>query len=223
MENSIRVPCDCAAVYTTGHMTTWVYSIQPMGMKNSIRVLCEMDTGQGGWTVIQRRVNGSVSFEKSWDDYRDGFGYVNGEFWLGLENIYNIVSQNTYDLRIDLEDWDNKTAYAQYSNFNISNAFDRYRLSVGDYRGTAGDALNHEDLNTDGDFEYTHNRRVFHVESKRGGWWHEHTGICNLNGPYIEAKVPYRWDNIYWAIARPYNMKTTRMMIRPSAFVQRQV
>lgn len=71
----------------------------------------------GGWTVIQRRVDGSVSFDRSWRDYRDGFGDLQSEFWLGNDHIHDLSSQGDYILRIDLEDWSNKHKHAIYQRF----------------------------------------------------------------------------------------------------------
>lgn len=71
----------------------------------------------GGWTVIQKRQDGSVDFNRTWNEYREGFGDLNGEFWLGNENIHKITSQGDYSLRIDLEDWNNKHKHAFYQIF----------------------------------------------------------------------------------------------------------
>nr|KAG5695458.1 hypothetical protein BaRGS_011300 [Batillaria attramentaria] len=103
-----------------------------------IRVYCDNDTAGGGWTVIQRRINGSVDFYRGWEDYENGFGDVTGEFWLGLLNIHRLTSSKNYTLRVDLEDFDGKTAYTEYSNFRISGPDQKYRLSIGGSRGNAG-------------------------------------------------------------------------------------
>lgn len=71
----------------------------------------------GGWTVIQRRLDGSVSFDRNWRDYRDGFGDLHSEFWLGNDHIHDLSSQGEYSLRIHLQDWSNKHKHALYQSF----------------------------------------------------------------------------------------------------------
>ncbi|NXH81087.1 FCN2 protein, partial [Edolisoma coerulescens] len=110
-------PVDCASVYYNGLRRSGIYSILPSVRDVPIEVLCEMDTEGGGWTVIQRRQDGSVDFNRTWNEYKEGFGDLNGEFWLGNDNIHRMTSQGDYSLRIDLEDWNNKHKHAFYQVF----------------------------------------------------------------------------------------------------------
>ena len=55
-----------------------------------------METDCGGWTVLQRRKDGSVDFYRDWVDYEEGFGDLNGEFSLGLSKIHRLTD---YTLR----------------------------------------------------------------------------------------------------------------------------
>ncbi|OWF39987.1 Angiopoietin-related protein 4 [Mizuhopecten yessoensis] len=57
-------------------------------------------TDGGGWTVLQHRLNGSVSFNRSWTDYVTGFGDLRGDFWLGLEYIHVLTSRGVNVRRI---------------------------------------------------------------------------------------------------------------------------
>ena len=66
-----------------------VYYIDPDGL-GEFKVFCDQTTAGGGWTVFQKRFDGTVDFFRTWDDYRQGFGNLNGEFWLGLDKIYRL-------------------------------------------------------------------------------------------------------------------------------------
>ena len=73
---------DCLALYNNGFDTNGVYTISPTVHGNPIDVWCDME--EGGWTIIQRRQDGSEDFYRGWTDYVSGFGNKTGEHWLGL-------------------------------------------------------------------------------------------------------------------------------------------
>ena len=54
-----------------------------------------METDGGGWTVFQKRMDGTVNFYRGWKDYLCGFGDFHGEFWLGLNKIHRLTSSNS--------------------------------------------------------------------------------------------------------------------------------
>nr|KAG5689853.1 hypothetical protein BaRGS_012203 [Batillaria attramentaria]KAG5689856.1 hypothetical protein BaRGS_012206 [Batillaria attramentaria] len=136
-------------------------------------------------------MNGQMDFYRNWTDYDAGFGDLRYEFWLGLENIYRLTSSQSHELRVDLEDWDGSTAYAEYSQFSISGPDDFYRLSVSGYTGTAGDSINvaasdqnqnNQQFSTpDQDHD---NSATLHCAkgNNHGGWWFNACGYANLNG-----------------------------------------
>uniref|UniRef100_A0A3Q3W1D9 Fibrinogen C-terminal domain-containing protein n=1 Tax=Mola mola TaxID=94237 RepID=A0A3Q3W1D9_MOLML len=93
---------DCQDLFVQGQRASGVYSIQPEGSQ-PFNVLCEM-TSEAGWTVIQKRYDGSQNFNQLWERYKRGFGSLNGEFWLGLENIHAISKQGSYILQVELTD-----------------------------------------------------------------------------------------------------------------------
>ncbi|TMS18887.1 Angiopoietin-1 [Larimichthys crocea] len=106
--------------------------------KNRLQVYCDMDTAGGGWTVFQRRFNGSVDFQRSWREYKMGFGDVLGEHWLGNEALHLMTSQGQYSLRVELNDWEGNSAYSHYDRFTLANERQQYRLYLRGYSGTAG-------------------------------------------------------------------------------------
>ena len=87
--------------------------------------------------MFQKRLDGSVSFYRYWDDYKNGFGNLNDEFWLGLDKIYRLTNKEYSRLRVDLEETTGNTAYAEYDMFAVTNETTKYKLSLGMYSGIA--------------------------------------------------------------------------------------
>ena len=100
-----------------------------------------MVTDGGGWTVFQRRLNGSVDFFLGWESYKNGFGNLNGEFWLGNDNLHRLTAAGNVTLRVDLEDFEDGIRYAEYTTFKVADEGDKFRLLIGGYNGTAGDSM----------------------------------------------------------------------------------
>ena len=94
-----------------------------------------MQTDGGGWTVFQKRQNGSVDFFLGWSDYKEGFGNMSSEFWLGLDKLHRLTESGQNILRIDLTNFYQEHAYAKYGNFSISSELDGYRLIIGLFSG----------------------------------------------------------------------------------------
>ena len=112
-----------------------------------MQVLCDMTTNGGGWTVFQRRLNGSVDFYRDWSSYKNGFGDLHGEFWLGNDNLHRLTAAGNVSLRVDLEDFEGNITYAEYATFKVADQIDKYRIQIGGYSGTAGDGLNEQRYN----------------------------------------------------------------------------
>ena len=66
---------------------------------------------------------------------KEGFGNLNGEFWLGLDKIHRLTVSGGYRLRMDLEDIHGKTAFAEYSSFSVTSERAKYQLSLGSSSG----------------------------------------------------------------------------------------
>jgi hypothetical protein len=124
----------CARLYKSGERKDGVYTIDPDKL-GCFRVRCDMQTDGGGWTVFQRRQDASVGFYRGWQDYKNGFGDLNGNFWLGLDEIHRLSKSGQNVLRVDLMDWTGDTAYAKYGSFSVASESDGYRLDLGSFSG----------------------------------------------------------------------------------------
>ena len=212
---------DCSDLLKSGHTQSGVYSVNPDG-KGSFTVYCDMRTDGGGWTVFQRRQDGSVDFYRGWNDYKSGFGQLTAEFWLGNDKIHRLTASRPSSLRVELKDWNGVRKYAKYGRFNIGDEQAQYRLEVGSYLGTAGDSLTGS---------HSHNNMVFTTKDRdndrdsyincaveyTGAWWYNGCHNSNLNGKYQTGGENdckgARWSTFRGCLS----LKFTEMKLRPSS------
>ena len=113
-----------------------VYNTNFCGIcKLAVQGYCDAYSDGGGWLVVQRRKDGSVSFNRGWVEYEEGFGDLNGEFWYGLTSLHCLTSQGQWELHIDLTHTNGTKTYLHYKQFTIGSASDDYPLQISQYKG----------------------------------------------------------------------------------------
>ncbi|XP_058117507.1 angiopoietin-2-like [Anopheles ziemanni] len=185
------------------------------------RRFCQFATEGSAWTVVQCRnwYDLQENFNRSWNEYKHGFGDLGYEFWFGNDFIHRLSYDDNVELRIELEDFDGHRAYAQYGTFRMESEKFNYNLMVSDYRGNASDALSYHN---DQDFS-TYDRPndksdTFPCALTFGsGWWFNSCAESNLNGKYyLENPRAHKSTGILWETwLGDYSLKSVKMMIRP--------
>ncbi|XP_023017974.2 microfibril-associated glycoprotein 4 [Leptinotarsa decemlineata] len=214
------LPKSCKEVQTKGNNVSGIYEIQPNMSQEPLMVLCDMETMGGGWTHIQKRFDGSQDFYLGWREYKFGFGNLNGEFWLGLENIYLSTAKEPTELLVEVIDRDNVKAHAHYKAFAIGSEGAGYPLSVlRDCTGDAGDALTYHlgmKFSTKDFDQDTYGQHCAVLFS--GAWWYKDCHISNLNGKYRNSVLSdqYKYQGMHWKTFRnhEYSHAKSRMLIR---------
>ncbi|XP_037813682.1 ryncolin-1-like, partial [Lucilia sericata] len=186
-------------------------------------VSCDNQTDGGGWTVIQRRINGSVDFYRKWSEYKMGFGDIEGEFFIGLDKLHALTTElQPVELLIQLKDFNNTLTYAKYAEFIVEDELENYKLlKVGKYSGNATDSFSpHQGYmftTKDRDNDLDTNEKNC-AEYFKSAWWFHACFNSNLNGKYHAKEVSTNTNfGICWNSSRgcKHSLKFVQMMIRP--------
>uniref|UniRef100_A0A6I8PGX1 Fibrinogen C-terminal domain-containing protein n=2 Tax=Ornithorhynchus anatinus TaxID=9258 RepID=A0A6I8PGX1_ORNAN len=216
-----KLPLDCHQLFLEGERQSRVFWIQPAGSQPFL-ANCEM-TPEGGWTVIQRRLDGSVDFNQPWETYKAGFGDPHGEFWLGLEKMHQLAQGWRNYLSIQLQDWEGNFYSAQFP-FHLGGEDTDYSLQLLELgTGEAEIALGDRQPLPFSTWDKDHDLQAALNCAKHlsGGWWFSTCGHSNLNGKYflsIPRQRHQRKKGIFWKAwrGRYYPLRATTMRIRPS-------
>ncbi|XP_070173633.1 ficolin-1-B-like [Littorina saxatilis] len=185
-----------------------------------ITVYCDQTTDIGGWIVFQRRQDASVDFYRNWTEYRNGFGDLEGNFWLGLDALHNLTTSRRYQLRVDLKMWNETQGYATYSGFYVEGSDNNFTLHFDNFTGgNAGDSLSYhrgQQFSTKDRDHDPSSRNCAQVT--HGAWWYSNCHLSNLNGDYKTSSSAPNLDGLRWYTfgrRSSYSMKFTEMKIRP--------
>ncbi|XP_053502224.1 fibrinogen like 1B isoform X3 [Ictalurus furcatus] len=229
---------DCSELFDRLRPESGFYRIRPDTTLEPFLVYCDMEDG-GGWTVVQKRCNGKVDFNRDWEEYKNGFGHFKSrkdEFWLGNDHIHSLLYRGEKVMKIDLMDWNGEKSYAMYDNFKVADEKDKYRLYFGVYSGRAGDALSGGSSMVE-QWSASHSGMQFSTKKQdndrylqgncavenMGGWWYNRCHAANLNGKFYQGgKYTAKHDNgVVWSTWRGfwYSLRHTSMKVRPTAFM----
>ncbi|XP_068152705.1 fibrinogen-like protein 1 [Drosophila tropicalis] len=204
------------------YLSPYVDRVDQMQIKNLTAFQVSYISPSPDWIVIQTRIDGSVDFDRDWIDYQNGFGDINGNFFIGLEKLHLLTQSRQYELYIQMRDVTGTTKYARYNNFNVAGEKDYYKIiSVGQYTGTAGDSLTQHVGDMFSTRDQDNGNHTFNCAyKKRGGWWYHDCNHSKLNGLYHADGLSANTTGISWGSWSNWNytisLTFAQMMIRPA-------
>ncbi|XP_011188419.1 angiopoietin-4 [Zeugodacus cucurbitae] len=216
----LRFPKTCADILPPGvRDRDDVYSLHISGY-TPINVYCLSDVDGGcPWTVVHRRQDKDTEFNLRWPDYKAGFGDPYKSFFVGMQSLFWLTSDEPQELRIVMRlNSDSVDEIANYDHFAIGDEGEQYALKmVGKFSGNASDELSKLI-----GYKFRTRDRVGYCigKEKVGGWWKEGCAKSKLNGMYaptkweVKQQVGIIWDN-KTTLGMNYSLEYVHMAIRP--------
>ncbi|XP_051920180.1 fibrinogen alpha chain-like [Hippocampus zosterae] len=204
---------DCVDIFhkhTRGE-TSGLFNIKASAAADLVSAYCFQEGLLGGWLLVQQRENGLLNFNRTWAEFREGFGRVDaqgrGEVWLGNQNLHLLTSQGETLLRVKMQDGEGGVRTADYI-VRVGPEEEGYPLHVSGYSGTAGDALAMSSASHSGmkfsTWDRDNDAGAGNCAATRGGgWWYNNCQLANLNDGAGAV-----WDG--------RRLKSVQMFVRPA-------
>ena len=218
---------DCAHLYRDGNRRSGLYEIRsPLHPQRPLKVYCNMELDGGGWTVFQRRYDGSVEFKtRTWAEYKEGFGNAPGEYWLGNEVVHRLTTSEKYDYMVWAKAFDGETAKRKLLEFKLGNEQSGYRFNhegmAPGYENQPIYAAVYDNTNLNGASFKTYDQGGCALSY--GAWWFLGCHRYAMNGGYPtsnDGTALNRSNGIIWVDFRNplISLKESMLMIRPKWF-----
>uniref|UniRef100_A0A7M5TQT8 Fibrinogen C-terminal domain-containing protein n=1 Tax=Clytia hemisphaerica TaxID=252671 RepID=A0A7M5TQT8_9CNID len=182
---------------------------------------CKEHHVQGGWTLFQRRVDGTTNFYRNWKPYKEGFGQLQHEHWLGNDYLHLLTTQAVLtgsEMRFELGIKDRSYKnYAKYSSFHVDSESNAYQLHIKGYSGNIGGtepSLAHHNKRkfTTPDFDNDDWSGGNCARDRRGAFWFGGCAWINPNGAYDDYKQAS--DVLYSFSWHPFWLQSSEMKVR---------
>ncbi|XP_050709804.1 angiopoietin-4-like isoform X1 [Eriocheir sinensis] len=225
--SGVRVK-DCAGHQLAGASENGVYEIYPSECR-AVKVYCDLETAGGGWTIFlnrqefKDREKPQENFTRNWNDYKNGFGDVTGEYWLGNKILHILTSREPHILRVDAEDFEGSRRWGEWRRFKVENESQGYKLVslLYDTNSTLGDGLlwhsgmQFSTIDRDND---KHKGSCAH--EYKGGFWYNVCHNANPTGLLVNSD---QFDSVGWVYWSPkrYKWASLRYLslkLRPKSF-----
>ncbi|XP_066933023.1 microfibril-associated glycoprotein 4-like [Clytia hemisphaerica] len=220
---------DCKEHYAQGERINGLYRVSMNIIGHVVQVSCVQNHHHGyggGWTVVQRRFDGSENFYRSWQEYKHGFGKLQGEHWLGNENLYRLTAQaivSGSELFVGMMKKSSGWSYMRYTNFDIGRESTGYKLHVSGRQGGSYSGMEkHDGMKfSTYDKDQDPNTSVDCASEMHGAWWYDDCKSTssrykssNLNGAYDEFENLTDAKAAFSFYGSAYRLRSSLMMVR---------
>lgn len=219
-----RFPCgpqDCADAVCWNDRRDWPTLNHPIlepfypNAKQAERNLevCRHSPFVGMTVLVLRRVDfPSINFDRSWQDYENGFG-TRGNHWLGLKHMHKLSSRTIQMVSLEIQDQTGAWRYRTWNRFSVDSAFNHYALYLGTPKelpdlmeSARGQSFYSRDRNN------TTGKQTCGLRFNSGWWFGKCNGsmleLINLNGRFnttSDTKI----------FAGPYSLRSAVLSMRP--------
>jgi len=150
--------------------------------------------------LVQQNLDGSKFFNRSWAEFKVGFGIPSGNYWLGNDELSQLTLTGRYKVRFNLQQADTGSwYYVDYNTFRVQSEADNYKMYVSGYSGNAAESFRYHNHNVMmfSTYDRDNDRSSSNCAASRGGgFWHKRCDHVQINLPRVGGSDSFSWNNL---------------------------